>query len=125
MENRTSHSKSFKLFVSLGCILLVVMALFHGSGLKFVNDTLLESNSKGFIKDIFPVLFVHTSVHLFSLAIFGIATLSMSDGHKTILKIIASFIIISSLAAFYLTAIAPGILLLLSASCFLIANFKK
>ena len=125
MKRVTSHSKSFKLYVVSGCVLLVVMAIFHGSGLKFVNDTLLESNAKGFIKDIFPVLFIHSSVHLFSLAIFGIATLSVNHGHKTILRIIASFIIISSLAAFYLTAIAPGILLLLSASCFLIANFKK
>lgn len=125
MENMTSHSKSFKLFVVFGSIVLIGMAIFHGSGLKFVKDTILDSNSKGFIKEIFPVLFMHTSIHLLSLAIFGIATLSMNSGHKTILKIVASFIVISSLAAFYLAAIAPGILLLVSASCFLIASFKK
>ncbi|NAS14037.1 hypothetical protein [Poritiphilus flavus] len=106
-------------------MLLTLMAVFHGSGLKFVTASVVESNSEDFIKDIFPVLFLHTSMHLLGLAVFGLSTLWMREGHNTVLVIISSLIAVSAFAAFYLGALIPGILLLTAGFCFLIARYRS
>ncbi len=125
MENTKSHSKSFKFFVVLGSTLLSIMGIFHGSGLKFVSDTMAKSNSEDFIKAIFPILFIHTSIHLLGLAALGISTLWIKDGYKIVLIIISLLILISSFAAFYLTAIAPGVFLLIATCCLITATYSK
>ncbi len=124
-SNLTSNSRSFNFFVILGCLLLTLMAAFHGSGIQFVNTEVTKSNIADFIKEIFPVLFVHPSIHLLGLAAFGVLTLRMKDSRKGVLVMIASLVVISSLAAFYLSAIIPGILLLTAATCFLMAKYKS
>ncbi|MEM7380221.1 MAG: hypothetical protein AAF361_03370 [Bacteroidota bacterium] len=118
-------SRSSKFFVISGCLLLALMAVFHGSGIQFVNAEVTKSNTADFIKEIFPVLFIHPSIHLFGLAAFGALTLRMKDDRKKVLVMISSLIVISSLAAFYLSAILPGLLLLSAAFCFLIASRSR
>ena len=125
MEIPIIHTKTYKVLVFSGSALLILMAVFHASGINYVTEIVMESNADDLIKEIFPVLFLHTSLHLFGLAMFGLATLYLKTGYKNVLMVIASLIVVSAFAAFYLNAVAPGILLLVAASCFILAVCKK
>ncbi|MEM9001511.1 MAG: hypothetical protein AAGB24_14710 [Bacteroidota bacterium] len=114
------HFKQSRVFCAVGIALLFFMALFHGSGLFFVNDVIMKSNTEGFLKAIFPVLFIHPSIHLIGLSIFGILAIHLREKAQTILIAIAILVVADALAAFYLGAFAPGILLTIAAICFLI-----
>lgn len=107
------------------CVLLSGMALFHGSGIIYVTELVQQSNAKPFIKEIFPVLFVHPSIHLLGLAALGILTLFMKYEIGKILLFISILVFINAVLAFFLNATIPGILLILSAFIFGLAASKS
>ncbi|MDT0606013.1 hypothetical protein [Croceitalea rosinachiae] len=119
-----TKSKITKISTIIGCILLIVMALFHTSEIYYVTDLIQQSNSEPFIKEIFPVLFVHPSLQLFGLAGLGILTLFMKHEIEKILFFITILVFIDSILAFFLGAIIPGILLVLSSSAFCLSGIK-
>ncbi len=125
MVRSKKYSRNSKTATIVGSVLLVVMTLFHGSGISYVSDLMQQSNAESFLKEIFPVLFVYPSIHLLGLAMLGILTLKMSQEIRKVLFAIAVLIVINALVAFYLGAIIPGILLLISAFCFLIGGLHK
>lgn len=125
MEKSVSKPKYYRILIIAGSILLTLMAIFHGSGIKIITNLMRESNSEEFIKEIFPILFLHPSIQLLGLVAFGLSTLYIPGKHKSTLIIISSLVIINSFAAFYLGALLPGILLLISSTCFFIAIFIK
>ncbi|MGD1946342.1 MAG: hypothetical protein ACFB0A_08800 [Croceivirga sp.] len=104
----------------IGVILLIIMSIFHGSGTRYVTEIIEQSNTEDFAKNIFPVLFVHPSIHLLGLAVLGVLTLFMKHETRKIKFFIAILVGIDAILAFYLKALVPGIALLLSASLFLI-----
>lgn len=120
-----TKSKITKISTKIGCILLIVMALFHTSGIYYVTDLIQQSDSEPFIKEIFPVLFAHPSIQLFGLAGLGILTLFMKHETEKILFFIAIMVLIDSFLAFYLGATVPGILLIFSSFCFGLGGFKR
>ena len=109
----------------VGCVLLSSMALFHGSGIIYLTEIVQQSNAKPFIKEIFPVLFAHPSIHLFGLAALGILTLFMKHEVGKILLFISILISINAILAFFLNATIPGILLVLSSFVFGLAASKS
>ncbi|MTB51155.1 hypothetical protein [Lewinella sp. W8] len=108
----------------LGSGLLVIMALFHGSGLGYVSGLMASSNAPDFLKDIFGPLFAHASFHLLSLAAFGILSLFLGEGRKKVLQLLAVLIFLDAILGFYLGGIIPGGLLSLAAGIFLLASRK-
>ena len=116
--NRTN-----KFFCITGSILLLMMAVFHGSGTFLITAEVSDSNVPAFIKDIFPILFAHISIHLIGLSVFGIAVTFLSQGARLILAPLIGMVAVDVAIAIYLNAVLPGVLLLLAATCFGIGAF--
>ena len=101
------------------------MALLHGSGINYVNLRIQQSDSESFIKEIFPILFVHPSIQLFGLAGLGILTLFMRHEIEKILFFISILVLLDSILAFTLGATIPGILLIFSSFIFGLGGIKS
>ncbi len=68
-----------KIFSLAGAVLLLFMAAYHGSGVADVSADLMQSDAPDYLKNIFPVLFLNTSLYLGTLAVFaGFAAVSAS-----------------------------------------------
>lgn len=117
-------SKIVKIATIIGSILLVIMAIFHISGIGYVNNLVQQSNTEPIVKTIFPVLFAHPSVQLFGFAGLGIWTLFSGNGIKNSLLFIAVMVCIDAAFAFYLGAAVPGVLLMFAAFTFGIGAVK-
>ena len=113
--------RNFKISVIIGSLLLVLMALFHGSGFVFVVDKMNESNAPSFLKEIMPVLFLQPSVQLLCLASFGLVSILLKEKARTILILVVLFTGLNSIFALYLEAYIPAVLLIVSMGCFLLA----
>lgn len=125
MSILTGLSKRSKLLCWVGSLLLLIMAVFHGSGYSFVKETIVESNAETFLKEIVPALFAHPSIHLISLAAFGILSLYLAEGMRKVVTLVSILVGVDALLAFYLGGMLPGILLLIAAACFAIAGLAK
>ncbi len=117
-------TKTSKILILIGSILLIIMAIFHGSGYFFVSDSIKESNADGFLKEIVPVLFAHPSIHLFGLSALGILTLYLKYEAKKILLLLTVLVIIDAILAFSIGGLIPGLLLTIPVVCFSIAGFN-
>lgn len=113
------RGKRSRVLIIIGSILLLAMAIFHGSGIAYVTELMNQSDAKTFLKEIFPVLFASASIKLIAFSILGFITLKNIEGMKKILLVIFAFVTVDSLTAFYLEAWVPGVLLLIAAWCFL------
>ena len=100
------------------------MAILHGSGFSYVSETIMQSNTDEFLKEIFPVLFAHPSMHLVGLAAFGILALYLKKESKKVLYLLSLMVIADSLLAFYLGGVLPGVLLMAAALCFITAGYR-
>lgn len=99
------------------------MAIFHGSGFSYINETIMKSNADGFLKEIVPVLFAHPSIHLIGLAAFGILALFLERETKKVLTLLSLIVFVDALLAFYLGGTLPGMLLVVATLCFLVASY--
>ncbi|WP_109300292.1 hypothetical protein [Aquimarina sp. AU474] len=114
--------KTSVVLCAIGSALLLIMALFHGSGFVYVSEAIKNSNAEEFLKEIVPVLFAHPSIHLISLTTFGILTIFLNYDYKKVSITLSSIIIIDAVLAFYLGGIIPGILLTIAATCFILVS---
>ncbi len=117
--------KITKISIIVGCSLLILMALFHGSGITYITNLIQQSNVEHFIKEIFPVLFTHPSIQLLGLAALGTLTLFMKYEAKKIQFFIAIMVLIDSVSAFYLGAMIPGFLLIFASFTFVLGGIKN
>ncbi len=113
-----------KTFCIVGSILLIMMAVFHGSGYSYVASAIGESDAENFLKQIVPVLFAHPSIHLIELAAFGILAMFLGPAASKVLTLLAALIMVDGALAFYLGGILPGILLFGAALSFIVASVK-
>ena len=118
-------SKITKISTLIGCSLLITMALFHGSGIFYLSDLVQQSDADPIIKKIFPVLFAHPSIQLFGLAGLGIVTFFMKHEIGKILLFIAILVLVDSVLAFFLGAMLPGLVLVLTSSVFGLGGIKS
>ncbi len=107
-----------------GSTLLLIMALFHGSGFAYVSEAIISSNAEEFLKDIVPILFAHPSIHLISLSAFGILIIFLDHHYKKISTLLSVIIMIDAGLAFYLGGIIPGALLTIAAACFILVSLE-
>lgn len=117
-------SKSTRIFCSIGSLLLLVMAVFHGSGFFYVSEAISTSNAEGFLKDIVPALFAHPSIHLIGLSAFGVLAIFLRQEVKKVTWLLALLISLDGALAFYLGGSIPGILLFTAGACFVYAGLK-
>jgi len=115
-------SKTAKTLCWIGSVLLLFMAAFHGSGLLYISDLIQQSNAEDFLKDIVPVLFLHPSLHLASLAGFGILAIFLTQDAGKVLFVLSLIVLVDAGLAFYLGGWLPGSLLTAAALCFGIAG---
>ena len=118
-------AKSSLILVYIGIALLILMAGFHLSGIHYITSLVQESNTKPFLKEIFGVLFLHPSLHLFLLAALAVLSVKMGDQAWKVHWFIGFSALVDAVIAFYLQAIPPGILLLITAICFGWAGRKR
>ena len=114
--------KTSKIAIIVGCLLLLVMGVFHGSGIFYITDKIDHSNLDSLLKEIVPVLFAHPSIHLLGLVAFGILSLFLKHEVKKVVFTIAVLVVIDAILAFYLGATIPALLLLTGSSCFVLAG---
>jgi hypothetical protein len=124
MVEQKTKSKTSRILITIGSILLVIMAMFHGSGFFYVSDLMNESNAEGFLKEIVPVLFAHPSIHLIGLGALGIVTLYLKYEAKKVLFLLTILVVIDAVLAFNVGGLIPGCILTIPVVCFLIAGFN-
>ena len=108
-----------------GSILLLVMAIFHGSGINYVNSLVQESDVSDLIKRIFHVLFILPTIQLIGFAIFGIVASFMKHQANRILVPLASLVLIDAFLGFYLGAVVPGIILMIPSVIFGVVAYVR
>ena len=123
MVFRTGITRTSKILILFGSFLLLAMSGFHGSGFVYVSDAIHTSNAEPFVKKIVPTLFAHPSIHLFGLAVMGIATLYLKEGAAIVLYILALITLMDAVLAFAIGGWIPGVLLALPVLCFCFAAF--
>jgi len=109
----------------VGSVLLLIIAVFHGSGLNYVSGLVQESDVSDLIKKIFPVLFILPTLQLIGFAILGWIASSMKQQANKVLIPIALFVLIDAFLGFYLGAIIPGLILMIPALLFGVVAWKK
>ncbi len=111
-----------KAFGIIGSSILLLVAVIHGFGTEYVTGLINSSNLNAFIKEIFPVVFIHPSIHLIGIAILGFYSLSLGASGSRIFKILGLLIAFDSGMAFYLKELAPALILLSAAICLFMAG---
>jgi hypothetical protein len=123
MKTTNGKPKAYIILSLIGSMILLVMAVFHGSGSSYINESIMKSNADGFLKEIVPVLFAHPSIHLVGLSAFGILALFLEKDAKKVLALLSLIVVVDALLAFYLGGTLPGMLLVAAALCFILANY--
>ncbi|MEM1338875.1 MAG: hypothetical protein AAF634_10850 [Bacteroidota bacterium] len=113
--------RNFNILIIIGSGLLLVLALFHGSGFVFVVDKMNQSNAASFLKEIMPVLFLQPSINLLSLACFAGITIFLKERGFPVLVLVCIFSGINLVFALYLEAYVPGAIMFMALACFLLA----
>lgn len=103
---------------------MLVLAGLHTSGLSWISGEISNSNAEDFLKDVFPVLFLHVSIQLVGLAGLGILAIFLGQAARKVLTFLGVMCFTNVGLAFYLGAIAPGVLLLIAAMLFLLGAIK-
>ncbi|WP_350293988.1 hypothetical protein [uncultured Croceitalea sp.] len=124
MDEQKTKSKTSRILILIGSILLFIMAFFHGSGFFYVSDLINESNAEGLLKEIVPVLFAHPSIHLMGLSALGILSLYLKYEAKKVLLLLTVLVIIDAILAFAVGGLIPGLILSIPVVCFLMARFN-
>lgn len=117
-------SGTAKILCTIGSVLLLVMAIFHGSGYSMISDAIAKSNASSFLKHVVPALFAHASIHLIGLAAFGILALFLAQGARRLIALLAAVVVADAILAFYLGGAVAGALLMAAALCFVLAAAK-
>ena len=117
-------TKTIKLLCYAASTLLILMGLFHSSGVQYLSREVQNSNVSQLVKEVFPVLFLSPSLQLISLGLIGFFT-STRNGNPAVLFILSVFVLIDSVFAFWLGALLPGFVLLIPACLYAIAAWSK
>ena len=123
LNTMINRKKTSKALCITGSGLLLIMGIFHGSGINYLNNMVQTSNSPELIKNIFPVLFIFPTIQLVGLAIFGVIASNMKRQANKILIPLSIFVLIDAILAFYLSATIPGLVLLVPFFIFILVAY--
>ena len=111
-------SRSARILGVLGSVLLLVTAIFHGTGYAGVSEAIATSDASVFLKRAVPGLWAHFSLHLVVLAAFGVLA-SFAPGMRTLNVVLAVAVAADAAVVFALAGFFAGVALLTAAaSCF-------
>ncbi len=116
--------KKIKTSCIAASIFLLIVGIFHGSGINYVNNLVQQSNVSSLVKNIFPILFLLPSVQLIGLGVIGILTVRRKPNYAILLTL-SIWVLVNSIFAFWLKAIIPGIILLVPSLIFMIAAWTQ
>ena len=112
----------FRTLGLIGTLIILIMAAFHGSGLRFVNEVMTKSNAADFLQEIFPVLFIQPSLHLLTLAAFSVLGLFFLPDGRRVLQLTAVALLMDAVLALILQAWLPAGMLILAAGLLIAAS---
>ena len=113
-----------KILCIIGCVVLLVTAVFHGTGYTAVSDAVSELSSSG-LKAALPGMWLHFSIHLATLIAFGLLALFSTHGTRSLVALIALVVAADATLVFYFIGFFAGVALLVAASlCFALAAFQ-
>jgi hypothetical protein len=116
-------TKSIKMLCSVASISLLLVGLFHGSGIEYINGLVQASDLSQFVKKVFPVLYISPSVQLLGLGIIGLLVMNNHTNYK-ILFTLSILVLVNSVFAFWLSAVIPGFILLVPSSIYFVAAWS-
>ena len=115
-----------KILCAIGCVLLLVTALFHATGYSEVRDALSESNVSTFLKGALPGVWLHFSMHLAVLVAFGIVALLSAQAVRSLLALLALAVAVDAALVFSVAGFFAGVALLGAAAlCFAVAAIQS
>lgn len=116
--------KVSKILGLIASSILLLIGILHGSGIDFINNLVQSSNVSAIVKRIFPVLYILPSIQLIGFAVFGIIATYMIKQANKIFIALSILILMDSLLAFYLHAIAAGLILIIPACLFIYLAYR-
>lgn len=119
----TLSKKTIKISCALASVLLLLIGLFHGSGINYLSGEVQASNVSQLVKSIFPVLFISPSIQLIGISIIGILAVNEHSGYR-ILFTLSILVLINAVFAFWMNAIIPGVVLLTPSLIYLVAAWS-
>lgn len=116
-------TRAAKILCVAGCVLLLVTAMFHGSGHSGVSGAISDSNASAFLKLAVPGLWLHFSIHLAALAAFGVvASFFLAQGARSLVALLALVVAADAVLVFSMAGFFAGVALLAAAAlCFALA----
>lgn len=118
-------TRTAKILCAVGCVLLLVTALFHGTGYVEISDAVSESNASAFLKRAVPGVWLHFSLHLVALVAFGILALFAAHGARSLLALLALAAAADAALVFSFAGFFAGVALLVAAAlCFALAAIQ-
>ena len=116
--------KTIKISCTVASILLLVIGLFHASGIAYINEMVQTSNVAELVKNIFPVLFIAPSTQLIGLGVIGLFAIKAHPNYH-ILFTLAALVLFNAIFAFWLNALIPGVVLMIPSVIYLAAGWSS
>ena len=118
-------TRAAKILCAIACAILLVTAVFHGTGYAQVSHVVGESNAPVFFKNTLPGLWLHFSIHLVILVAFGILALLSAVRARSLLAILALAVAADAALVFSFAGFFAGVALLAAAAvCFALAALQ-
>ena len=112
-------ARSSQVFCVTGSLLLIVTAVFHGTGIAELDDALTRSHAPEFLEGAILAVWVHFSIHLILLAFLGSIASFMARNARRMLAATASVAAVDAALVAYFVGYLAGVALLAAASlCF-------
>lgn len=118
------RTKTVKILCTAASILLLIIGIFHGSGINYINGLVQNSDVSQLVKNVFPILFILPSFQLIGLGTIGLFAIKKPI-NCNILLTLSVLVMIDSIFAFWLNAIIPGFILLAPSLIYLVAAWSS
>jgi hypothetical protein len=112
------RSRWIVILAAVGAVMLIGMAMLHGSGYGYVASVLAESDLPTFLKRILPPLYLYPSALMAVLAAVVLVTLWQQEGKPFMFRVVSAIVAANAALGFVLGGIIPGGVLLLVAGLF-------
>ncbi len=109
----------------IGCVLLLVTAVFHGTGYSAVTDAVFKSNHPAMLKAALPGMWLHFSIHLVVLSALALFASFSARGSRGLLLLISVAVATDTILVWYYVGFFAGVALLVAAAvCFALAALR-
>ena len=118
-------TRTSKILCVVGCVLLLVTALFHGTGYAAVSNAVSESNHPAMLKAALPGMWLHFSIHLVVLVALGLFASFSAHGSRSLIALLAVAVAADAALVLYFVGFFAGVALLVAAAvCFAVSALR-